>query len=82
VYRVLVRIREGKGHYLKDPGIPRKWKTNIKMGLWEVGGCGLDWFCSTVITRLCKPSNSLEVPVNLWMFVDWLSCLRKMAAWR
>ena len=36
----------------------------------------------TVITRLGKHSNNTEVSVNFRMFVDWLNCLRKVAAWR
>jgi len=39
VHRVLVGKREGKSPL----GRPRhRWEDNIKMDLWEVGGCG-DW---------------------------------------
>jgi hypothetical protein len=40
VHRVLVGKSEGKRPF----GRPRRrWKDNIKMDLWEVGGDGGDW---------------------------------------
>jgi len=40
VYRVLLRIPEGK-RPLRKPR--RRWKDNIKMDLQEVGCGGMDW---------------------------------------
>jgi len=58
IYRVLVGKAKGKRPFVRPR---RKWEDNIRMGLQEVGGGGMDWI------ELAQDRESWRTVVNAVM---------------